>query len=641
MKLIAFDIETNGLENPTVIWCVVCKDLTTKELWTFDGQSPGQMKELQSLFDLADHVIGHNVIGYDLVWLRKLVGVTVPNEKVIDTLVLSRLYNFPSVDGEGHSLREWGVRLKFPKTEWSDFSAFHSDMVKYCVNDVHVTHALYDHLMRLLHPIDQWKSAIGIEHALAFVCEQMHEDGFPFDVDKAKALYEEVAKVVADLDAKLDTAFPPKSKLVREYTPCTTKIGAISRRSVGSWYKDDDFTCFTEGCSFSLFEWVPFNPASPKQIVERLNEAGWRPFERTKGYLDAQREGDVLKLKKLDKTGWKVNEVNLATLPDTAPEATRLLVRRILLGSRLTTLDSWFESYRSDTGCVHGTFNGLGTWTHRMSHVKPNLGNVSAHKSIKYKTPDLKKLAEDLGGRMRELWTAIPVAYLDDASSRAWLVGTDADGIQLRILAHYMDDKEFTEALVRGSSKNGTDAHSLNRKALGEDVCKSRDVAKTFIYAWLLGAGIPKIADILGCDLKTADEAVKRFINKYPGLKRLKEVIIPADAKRGFFIGLDGRRVPCTSKHLMLAGYLQNGEACIMKHALRIWMDEATKVGLKFTLRNFVHDEFQTTCYGTKEDAEKLGTIQANAIATIGEIFKLRCPLLGNSKQGFNWLDTH
>ena len=633
---IVVDIETDGLSNPTRVWCVACEDVDTGRVWTFDGQSPAHVAQLQSLLDEADAVIGHNLIDYDLRWLRKLLKIRVPLKKVVDTLVLSRLYH-QEMEG-GHSLQAWGERLKYPKLDWEDFSKYDERMLAYCVNDVGLTKRVYQFLTAKM-PQDTWKAAIEVEHFIAHQCVLMNENGFPFDMTKAKRLYEEVLAQTTDLDAQLDKAFPPKSKFVRVVTPKLTAFGTISKQGIHNWYDGDDYTIFQEGCSFSLVEWVPFKPTSPKQIVERLNEAGWRPIERTKTYLDAQRQRDVVKLKKLEKTAWKVNEANLATLPPEAPEASRLLVKRLLLASRLSTLNSWFESYDDKTKSIHGTFNGIGTWTHRMSHIKPNLGNIAAKKSIKYKTPELRKLAETLGGEMRSLWTCYPVE--SQLYKTSWMVGTDADGIQLRILAHYMDDPGFTEALVRGDSKLGTDAHTLNQRALGVDVCKTRDTAKTFIYAWLLGAGIPKIADILGCDTRTAEEAVKRFIEKYPGLKRLKQVIIPADAKRGYFVGLDGRKVPCDSEHLMLAGYLQNGEACIMKHASKIWIGEAKAKRFNYILRNFVHDEWQTSVVGTKSTAENLGKIQASSIEQVGVLLNLKCPLKGNYKVGKDWLGTH
>jgi DNA polymerase-1 len=248
---------------------------------------------------------------------------------------------------------------------------------------------------------------------------------------------------------------------------------------------------------------------------------------------------------------------------------------------------------------------------------------------------------------MRSLWI-VP--------ADSWLVGVDADAIQLRILAHYINDPKFTEALINGRKENGTDIHTLNKIALGP-ICKSRADAKTFIYAWLLGAGDAKIATILGCSLRDAKEAKRNFLEAYPGLKRLKEVVIPRDAEKGYFVGLDGRAVLCNSEHLMLAGYLQNGESIIMKKANLLWRKRLEEYWdgwfeLPYKQVNFVHDEWQTEVQGDYELAKQIAEIQAQAITDVGIELNLNCPLKGSFITenhdgeivltiGRNWAETH
>ena len=134
---------------------------------------------------------------------------------------------------------------------------------------------------------------------------------------------------------------------------------------------------------------------------------------------------------------------------------------------------------------------------------------------------------------------------------------------------------------------------------------------------------------------------MSNFLAALPGLKKLKDWTIPNDARRGYFIGLDGRKVKCTSEHHMLAGYLQNGEAVIMKHANILWRTRAKAEGIPFKQVNFVHDEWQTECYCTKEQAERLGEIQRQAIEDVGKELEVFCPLAGNTKVGKTWLQTH
>lgn len=270
-----------------------------------------------------------------------------------------------------------------------------------------------------------------------------------------------------------------------------------------------------------------------------------------------------------------------------------------------------------------------------MSHSDPNSANIYAAWPKDNKGNPIppknavEEIKKDYDDRLRALWT-----------TNHYLVGTDADGIQLRILAHYMDSDAYRHAILSGDKAKGTDIHSLNMHALGP-ICRSRDSAKTFIYAWLLGAGLGEVGRILDCGSDEAQEAVQNFLDSLPELKKIKQEQIPADAKRGYFVGLDGRRVNCTSKHLMLAGYLQNGEAVVMKHANVLWRRWADEEGINYKQVNFVHDEWVTECVGYEEEAERLGVLQKLSIKQAGEDLGVRCPLEGQYAVGKNWYEVH
>lgn len=581
---VVIDVEANKLIDPDVIWCIVAKDIDTGKKYEF---LRGNFDEFEVLMRKADMVIGHNIISWDYPCICRVLGSHVLDPvKLTDTLVLSHLFNF-GLEG-GHSLDTWGKRLGIQKeglgiTDWTRYNPV---MLARCHSDVAINACLYEFLTKRLKS-EHFQEAIDCEHKIAHICMAMHRDGFAFNRDDCIKLLLATRERLASIDVQLDQAFPPKVK----ETQLKTKVKV---------------------------ETIPFNAGSPKQLVERLNECGWKPTEKTKSGKS-----------------WKVNEVNLATLPDTAPEAARKLVERILLRSRVSTMETWLGAYNNDTSCIHGTFRGLGTWTHRMGHRNPNMGNISAEKSIKYSGEYLRKLAISYGGDMRRMWTT--------SHPDSWLVGCDADSIQLRIFAHYIDDPKFTEALLSGSKDNGTDPHSVNGRILN---C-TRDTAKTFIYAFLLGAGDRKIGEILGTNTRAGKAAKERFINAYPGLKKLRQDTIPGDAARGYFRGFDGRLVVIPGEdqgereHLALAGYLQNGEAVIMKHACILWRKELRERGIDFTQRNFVHDEWQTELKGTYALAEQVGQIQSRAITSVGGSFKLRCPMAGNYVVGKNWLETH
>jgi DNA polymerase-1 len=266
-----------------------------------------------------------------------------------------------------------------------------------------------------------------------------------------------------------------------------------------------------------------------------------------------------------------------------------------------------------------------------MAHSNPNMGNVPSLKKTKYKGKDLEQLSKHYGTEMRKLWQAQPGRIL---------IGTDATGIQSVILAHHMDDPDFTKALLEG------DIHSYNWEKLGRHICHSRADAKTFYYAFIMGGQVAAAQRALKCAPDEAREALDNFIESTPGLKRLKKKEIPKDASRGYFEGLDGRLILCDSEHKMMAGYLQNGEAVCMKWATRLWYNRLKQEGIPFWLINFVHDEWQTETLDERYNneltlAEYTGKVQVWALEQTGLELNLKCPLTGESKIGYNWFETH
>lgn len=616
---VVFDIETERLHKPEKIWVVIAKEVESGKVHQFLNvhEAPGAFSDFARTVRVW---IGHNILGFDVPVLNRISGYEIPVEDCIDTLVTSRLLN-SSLPG-GHSLEAWGERLGYPKIDFKDFSALTPELINYCKRDVDLTFKLYRKFLPYINS-PRWKKALRVEHDLAVICRDMHDNGFAFDIEAAKALHTKIVSELSDLTNQLQAAFPPRSQLIREITPKATKHGTIHKGDFR--WAGPDLTAYSVGEPFSLVEFIPFNPGSPKQVVERLNEAGWKPYEKTKGHIQAERNANEARLEHFRTYGWKVSEANLATLPKSAPEASQKLVRWLLLDSRRSTLEEWFNAYDEGSQRIHGSFTGIGAWTHRMSHSAPNMANIPAGDTA---------YAHD----MRSMWKVPMDRYL---------VGVDADGIQLRILAHYMQDPAFTEALINGRKEDGTDAHSMNQRALGV-ICKSRDDAKTFIYAWLLGAGVAKVAQILGCTLREAKEAMNNFLNAYPGLKDVKYRQIPYDASKGYFVGLDGRLVMCDNEHLMLAGYLQNGETVVMRHANVLWRRQLRAEGLPFWQVNFVHDEWQTETVRDMAVATRIAEVQADSIRIVGEQLGVRCPLAGSimnsHKQiaiGDNWSYTH
>lgn len=611
MDILVCDIETEKLHNPEKIWCAVTKELDKEpKVWTnlHDKQKQKDFRTYIQSFLL----VFHNGIGFDIGVLNRICDLAISPTNTIDTLVCSRLFN--SWDYNSHGLEDWGERLGYPKIKFKDFSQLSDEMIEYCIRDVEITEKLYK-LFESRIMDKQWHQALALEHESAAFCNTMRENGFGFDYEGCRRLQDTIRDEVHAIDTELQTAFRPKSKRIREVCPRATKSGKLHAGDF-RWLDKEPSSCgYSPNAPFSLFEWEEFNPGSVKQIVDRMWEAGWKPVEKTKGHILAERNKDHEKLRDYARYGWKVSETNLETLPPSAPDAAKKLVRHILLTRRISTLQEWLDAYNSKTKSIHGTIHSVGTWTHRASHSNPNQGNIP-----RSSTP--------FGHEMRSLW---------GARSGRLLVGVDADQIQYRVLAHLINDPKMINALETGNKELKTDLHNKNANLLG---C-SRDTAKTFIYAYLLGGAGPRLAQILDSDVGYAIDRKGVFEREYPTLIDFKQGQCKEDAERGYFIGLDGRKVKCDSAHKMLAGYLQNGEAVLMKKAQSIWTRKLDKEKVPYWPVDWVHDEWQTETPEDEQIAEYVKQVQCWAIEKAGEDFNMRIKLAGEGSIGHNWSQTH
>lgn len=657
---IVIDVEANGFTDVTKIWVVVAKDIDAGKFYIFRHLTDDE-KELERFkvfWKSCTLFIGHNLLGYDWPVLSSLLGIADDNfvAHCWDTLIVSKMVQYSRP--QGHSIEAYGEELGYPKGSIKDFSKYSEDMVEYCKRDVEITHRIYLRYKRYINDSSLYKSFYAEHSFVSKAISSLESNGFAFNIPKAEKLLSKVTQELSSLDENILKEFPNRLKLIREVTPKATKHGTISLSSIPKAIRDvenGDLSAYSIDAPFSFCKWEAFNPSSHKQLIEVLSNAGWQPVDKTETHKDTEREYNRLKrsrnhtpevdlalqecyskLQSLSKSGWKINEQNLATLPETAPSPARLLAKRILLESRRRTLTEWLGLVNRETSRIHGRFQAIGAWTHRMSHQNPNTANIPNEFDNNGKV----KL---YGKEMRALWIA---------PRNRLLVGVDAEGIQLRIFAHYIDDPEFTDALVKGKKEDKTDPHSLNQRILGS-VCKSRQMAKRFIYALLLGAGIGKLAEILETDKRKAEEALSRLMQRYTGFASLKETIIPKDAARGYFVGLDGRQVKILGdtegarKHLAMSGYLQNGEAVCMKLATLKWIDKLSEYDAK--LVNFVHDEWQTECPNNVAIALKIAEMQADSLRIVGEELGLKCPLAGSYYNddlkdytiGTNWKVTH
>ena len=547
MNTVFLDIEADGL-NPTKIHCVVTKRSNEAHLTHLSRRS--LIDELAK----GGKVCGHNLIGYDLPVMRKLWGISVPSERVLDTLVLSRLFH-PDREG-GHSLAVWGMHLGFPKGDHSEWDVLSDEMIEYCKRDVDVTEKLHNALMVQMQMREFSQQCVDLEHSIAFICKDQEDNGFEFDRDGAVKLYEELTTRMHRIENDLQQVFPP---IIEERISEKTGKKLTDKVTV-------------------------FNVGSRQQIAERLKSKGavW---------------------KELTPSGKpKVDEKTLKEQIQ-IPEA-KIILRYLMCQKRASQVDSWIKAV-TEKGRIHGRVRPIGAVTGRMAHSSPNMAQVPAVRA-------------EYGKQCRELFT-VPKDRV--------LVGADASGLELRMLAHYMNDADYTHEILTG------DIHTANQKAAG---LATRDQAKTFIYAFLYGAGDAKIGSVVGSTSVAGRALKKTFLENTPALAELREKVAK-DCESGFLDGLDGRKIRVRSAHAALNTLLQGAGAIVMKQAIIILYDLLARVDFKLVAQ--VHDEWQIEC--RPEDADFIGKSCVNSMVFAGEVLQLNCPLDGEYRVGNSWADTH
>lgn len=569
-----FDIETDGLA-PTKVWCIVTLNIDSGEYTTY---TEGQYDLFNKAITLADEVLGHNIIGYDITACEKLLGTDFSACKITDTLVLSRLAN---PQRKAHSLGAWGESLGFPKGDYNDWTNFNPDMLAYCKQDVAVNNEMYKAVLKELKGFSP--SSIELEHKVMRITQQQMRTGWLLDQPKARDLVAGLKEQSFDLEEEVQRVFKPLPTFIKVVSPKVKKDGTFS--TVGLKFLGDAWT--NVGGPFSRIDWPVFNLGSRQQIGRYLKHFGWKPktFTETGHAIVSE---DILK--------------NVKGIPEAA-----LIASYLLVGKRIAQVSSWLEAVDEDTGRVHGYVNTNGAVTGRMTHSKPNLAQVPSAGSL-------------YGPECRSCW------IVDEGYK---LVGIDASGLELRMLAHYMNDADYTNTILTG------DIHTANQKAAGLD---TRNQAKTFIYAYIYGAGDERIGSIAGGGRVVGKRLKDSFLKATPALAKLKENVAQA-ASRGYIQGLDGRKVFIRSEHAALNSCLQSAGAIIMKQALVILDKFATLWKLDYRLVGNIHDEFQVEVKA--DQADRFGRLAADCITAAGLHFNLRCPLAGDFKVGSNWAETH
>jgi DNA polymerase I-like protein with 3'-5' exonuclease and polymerase domains len=616
MTRLVFDIETNGLlDAVSKVHCICVYDVDTKEAHSYHGET--LQSGLQALAS-ADVLIGHNILGYDIPVLVKLHKFS-HKALIRDTLLCARViwsdvkekdfaaWKAGKLPGDCigiHSLKAWGYRLgclKGTYGETSDWATFSPEMLSYCEQDVQVTAKLWERIESKQYS----EQCLDLEHAFAAVIGRQERFGVTFNEPEALKLYQTLSLKRQSLRETLmrdipgwtqETKTPAYYAILRngqEVSQHDTK-GQAEEAQKKAKLKPSEVEIVAGPNKVKA---IPFNPSSRDHIAKLFTERyGWQP----KGFTENGKP--------------TIDDAVLGSL--VFPEA-KILAEYFMLEKRIGQLaegdNAWLKLVKN--GKIHGRINTNGAITGRCTHANPNMGQVPA-------------VYSPFGKECRSLFG--PPAGMT-------LVGADASGLELRCLAHYMasyDQGSYAKELLTG------DIHTANQKAAG---LPTRDNAKTFIYAFLYGAGDEKIGSIVGKGAKEGKALKEQFLAKTPALKSLLAGVQRAAKERGYLYGLDKRILPIRHQHAALNTLLQSAGAVAMKQAL-VLLDSSLQCsgmvpGADYEFLLNVHDEWQIA---TKPDhVETIKSQACRAITAAGEFFGFKCPLAGEAKAGANWAETH
>lgn len=592
-----FDLETDGLLDAlTKIHCIWIEDVETGERV---GYGPNMIDIARAGMRLrqADRIIGHNILKFDIPAINKvldadLLPLTLDSvgTRFIDTMVCTRLLYADIAKDDKARGRNLGKLTGAHKlAAWGkrlgvlkgDYEGGWESWNQEMHDYCGQDVAVTRALYDRIQALNTDPRAVLLEHQFAFLMAEMEANGFGFNEQAAVDLYLGLKVQQGKLSDQLKEVFPP-----------------------------EEITTFTPKLRIPKTKLVEFNPSSRQMIGRRLMAKGWKPTEFT------------------DNGQPKVDETILADLP--YPEA-KVLADYFLTEKRIGQIaegdQAWLKVNKN--GVIHGSINPNGAVTGRCTHSRPNISQVP-------------KVGSPLGAECRACFRPTRAGWVQ--------VGVDLSGLELRCLAHFMaryDGGAYGRILLEG------DIHWANVLALGlaagarDDSIlehrQARDKAKTFIYAFLYGAGNAKVASILGVSPTLGGKYKARFLRSLPALASLIEDVQAKAKAQGFLKGLDGRRLRVRSPHSALNTLLQSAGALIAKKATVLAYQNLHSRGVQWghdwALMAHVHDEVQIECHPAL--ADEVGDVVVKAMEEAGREFGLRIAITGEAHAGNNWAETH
>lgn len=565
-------------------------------------------------------------------------------------------------------------------------------MQDYCEQDVEVTAGLWDLIISHLtgkakaaHGIPWSPQSVALEHRVWVHCMEEEERGIGFDKDEAIKVASKLKIRQEELTETLRKSFgewwQPGSAVEKGERPAIARSVArkdlpnvtIRRFSPATGkelkpYVGPPKEHFSPDAPFVRITRMKFNPKSRRHLGDRLQAVfGWQPTEWVGKNEDQA---------KVDET--TIKEMETSILPqDIKDLVLEYLVVSKFLGQLADGRLSWIDLCKED-GRIHGRVDPLGTITHRGAHKSPNKAQVPSVSFDEKKDENGKVVSKEIVWGFKGGFGAEARGLFRPGSPKMpRQTGTDASGLELRLLGHHLAKHDGGE-YARMISTPGLDIHSHYSAITG----LTRAETKTTTYAFLYGAGNLKIGIGVGVAEEDIDrlansqaaknyvrwmrklmgdkfvmpdrrtlalvtrggEVSRAFLEGIDGLKDLKKEITEQGEQYGFITGIDGRKLRTRKAHAALNTQLQGDGAIVCK----MWMMETDRMlqeehklvpDKDYGQMAWVHDELQFEHQEGLDDI--IAATSKEAMHRVAVTLNFRGELTTESKHGYNWRDCH
>ncbi|MCC7347591.1 MAG: DNA polymerase I [Variibacter sp.] len=307
----------------------------------------------------------------------------------------------------------------------------------------------------------------------------------------------------------------------------------------------------------------------------------------------------------------------------------RILEWRQVSKLKSTYTDALPSYINAETGRVHTNYALAATTTGRLSSSEPNLQNIPIRR-------------ED-GRKIRK-------AFIAPAGRK--LASADSSQIELRLLAEIAEVPALRQAF-----HDGTDIHALTAsemfgvpvKGMPADV---RRRAKAINFGIIYGISAFGLANQLGIAREEAGAYIKKYFERFPGIRDYMEATKASCREHGFVTTLFGRRMhypEIAAKNPSLRAFneraainarLQGTAADIIRRAMVRIEPALAKAKLSARMLLQVHDElvFEVP---DEEVADTLPLIQRVMEDAPMPALSLKVPLAVEARAAQNWDEAH